>query len=82
MFYVYILLSNKDNKRYIGMTSDIHRRILEHNSGLVKSTKHRRPLEVIHFTQFENKYDALAFEKILKNKKGNINFQLLKNGMF
>ncbi len=64
------------------MTSDIHRRILEYNSGLVKSSKHLRFLEVIHFTQFENKSDALAFEKLLKNKKSNINFQLLKNDMF
>jgi putative endonuclease len=74
MFYVYILLSKKDNKRYIGMTSDIHRRISEHNSGLVKSTKHRRPLELIHYIEFENKSNALYFEKTLKSRKGKIDF--------
>jgi putative endonuclease len=76
MFYVYILLSKKDNKRYIGMTSDIQRRILEHNSGLVKSTKHRRPLELLHLEEFSNKNDALSREKQLKNKKGNLPFLL------
>ena len=74
MFYVYILLSKKDNKRYIGVTSDIQRRISEHDSGLVKSTKHRRPLELIHFEQFENKSEALLYEKKLKAKKGKIDF--------
>ena len=77
MYYVYILLSNKDNKRYIGMTSDIQRRLFEHNSGLVKSTKHRRPLELIHHFQFDNKSDALVFEKKLKSKKGKITFREL-----
>jgi len=28
------------------MTSDIQRRIFEHNSGLVKSTKNRRPFKL------------------------------------
>jgi putative endonuclease len=50
------------------MTSDVQTRISEHNSGLVKSTKHRRPLEVIYFEKFENKSDALLFEKNYKAK--------------
>ena len=63
------------------MTSDIQRRILEHNSSLVKSTRNRRPLEIIHYTKFENKSDASSFEKKLKNKKGKIDFQSLRNDM-
>ena len=74
MYYVCILLSKKDNKRYIGMTSNIERRLFEHNSGLVKSTKYRRPLELTHHFEFDNKSDALAFEKKLKSKKGKIDF--------
>ena len=60
------------------MTSDIQRRILEHNSGLVKSTKNRKPLDVVHYETFETKSEALLFEKKLKDKKGKINIQLLK----
>ena len=60
------------------MTSDILRRISEHNSGLVKSTKNRRPLEVIHYESFETKSEALSFEKKLKDRKGKIDIQLLK----
>ena len=60
------------------MTSDIKRRISEHNSGLVKSTKNRRPLELIHYESFETKSEALHFEKKLKDRKGKIDIQLLK----
>jgi len=61
------------------MTSDIQRRIFEHNSGLVKSTKNRRPFEVIHYESFETKPEASSFEKKLKDRKGKINIQLLKD---
>ncbi len=58
------------------MTSDIQRRILEHNSGFVKSTKYRRLLELLQLEEFPNKNDALSREKQLKNKKGNLPFLL------
>ena len=70
MYSVYILLSEKDNKRYIGFTHDIQQRLHEHNSGLVSSTKNRRPLKLIYSETFENKSDAMKREKEIKNKKG------------
>ena len=70
MFTVYILLSEKDNKRYIGFTDNIERRLLEHNSGKVISTKNRRPLKLIYSEEYENKSEAMKREKEIKNKKG------------
>jgi putative endonuclease len=70
MYYVYILLSQKDNKRYIGSTENLERRLYEHNSGLVKSTKNRRPLTLIYHEIFESKADALKREREIKAKKG------------
>ncbi|MCX6809686.1 MAG: GIY-YIG nuclease family protein, partial [Candidatus Berkelbacteria bacterium] len=49
MHCVYVLQSPKDHGWYIGSTSDIGRRVKDHNYGKVKSTKFRRPLELIHF---------------------------------
>jgi len=66
MFYVYVLKSLKDNKRYIGFTENLQRRLFEHNNGLVKSTKNRRPLELIYHEEFVSKKDALLREKFLK----------------
>ncbi|MBI5021890.1 MAG: GIY-YIG nuclease family protein [Ignavibacteriales bacterium] len=40
---VYVLRSLSDNKRYVGMTSNLAKRFAEHNSGKVISTKSRRP---------------------------------------
>jgi len=70
MYYTYVLISIKDNKRYFGFTENIERRLIEHNSGLVKSTKNRRPLRVIHIEEFETKEEAMRREKELKKKKG------------
>ncbi len=52
------------------MTSDIDRRILEHNDGLVKSTKNRRPLELIYSEKFEAKSEAMKREKFFKSGRG------------
>ena len=70
MYYVYILLSERDQKRYMGFTQDLERRIVEHNSGLVKSTKNRIPLKLIYFERFENKVEAMKREKFFKSGKG------------
>lgn len=70
MFTVYVLLSEKDNKRYIGFTDDMERRLTEHNLGKVKSTKSRRLLKLIYTEQYENKSDAMKREKYFKTHPG------------
>lgn len=70
MFTVYILRSDKDKKRYIGFTDNLDRRISEHNSGRVASTKNRRPLALIYSEQFEIKSDAMKREKFFKSHQG------------
>ncbi len=70
MFFVYVLLSKKDNKYYIGFTADIKQRIASHHKGSVRSTKHRRPLELIYYEAYTNKCDAENREKFLKSGSG------------
>lgn len=70
MFYTYILLSKKDGKFYIGFTSDLRKRIIEHKSGNVKSTKGSLPVKLIFYECYLCKYDALRREKYLKTSKG------------
>lgn len=69
-YYVYILQSEKDNGYYIGITSNLKKRLFFHNQGLVKSTKYRRPLKIIHTEKFKSKPEALKREKFLKRQKG------------
>jgi len=70
MFYVYILRSEKDKKRYIGFTKNLDRRLIEHNSGLVKSTKNRRPLTLIYIEEYSSKTESMNREKEIKANKG------------
>ncbi len=72
MFYTYVLKSLKDNGIYIGYTSDITRRIEEHNSGLSKSTKHRIPFKLIHLEKFKTRSEAMKQERFLKTGKGRV----------
>ncbi|ETB64006.1 TPA: excinuclease ABC subunit C [Candidatus Nomurabacteria bacterium] len=66
-YFVYILLSKKDNKLYVGCSNDVSKRIKEHNSGKVFATKNRRPFVIIHTEEFENKTDAFNRERYLKS---------------
>lgn len=68
MFYVYVLKSKKDDKCYIGSTTDLRRRFKEHNKGLVSSTKPRRPLELIYYEAYASEEDARRRESNLKLK--------------
>ena len=42
-YFNYVLKSKKDGNFYIGFTTDLENRLNEHQKGLVKSTKNRRP---------------------------------------
>ena len=70
MFYIYVLKSQKDGRFYIGYTENLDKRILEHNTGKVKSTKYRIPFEIVYFEACRNQDDALYREKYLKSTYG------------
>jgi len=70
MEYVYVLLSKADGQLYTGLTSDLRRRLAEHNSGEVASTKHRIPLNLVYYEACLSRTDAAAREKYLKTGMG------------
>ena len=76
MYYTYVLLSEKDNKLYIGYTNDLKDRIKEHSNGKVSSTENRRPLRLIYYEACLNKIDAIKREKYFKSGYGR---RFLKN---
>lgn len=69
-YYVYILLSLKDKKFYIGFTTNLRARLVEHATGRVLSTKNRRPFKLIHYEYIINMADAKAREVYLKSGAG------------
>jgi putative endonuclease len=66
MHYVYIVQSQIKNWKYIGVTEDLEKRLLLHNSGATKSTKPYRPLKLIYTEEFTSKTEALRRELFLK----------------
>ena len=66
MFYMYILKSIRAGKLYIGYTSDLQRRLIEHNSGLAKSTKPYMPYRCVYYEAYRAKQDAVTREHNLK----------------
>lgn len=71
-YYIYVLLSKKDNLFYTGYTSNLINRIKEHNSGKVISTKNRMPLILVYWEGCLNQQDATRREKYLKSGNGKI----------
>lgn len=70
MFYVYVLESLKDESLYIGSTSDLRRRLREHNSGRSRYTNQHRPYKLVCYIALELKSDTERFEGYLKSGYG------------
>jgi len=66
MYYLYILQSLKDNGFYIGISSNVARRLKDHNYGKTKSTSTRIPFILIHTETFGNRSEARQREVELK----------------
>ncbi|MFL9831974.1 GIY-YIG nuclease family protein [Flavobacterium sp. ST-87] len=66
-YYVYILKCN-DDSLYVGVTSDIERRLMEHNEGKYPEayTHSRRPVELTFYQEFTEPNQAIEFEKKVK----------------
>jgi len=66
MFYFYVLKSKKDNNLYFGSTNNLRRRLLDHNSGKVNSTRPRLPFELKYYEAYSNENDARKREASIK----------------
>ncbi len=70
MYYVYVLISLKDCKLYIGYTGDLNKRISEHFLGRSAATRNRRPLKLIYYEVYLTECEAKGREKFLKGGNG------------
>jgi len=68
MILTYLLKSTKDSSYYVGITSDINRRLDEHNSGKLKTTSSKRPWILAFIREHKDYTEARKHEKWLKKK--------------
>ena len=69
--FVYIIRSvNHPQKRYIGVTSNLEARMVEHNAGKSLHTAKFRPWRMVTYVAFSSRRQAESFEKYLKSGSG------------
>jgi predicted GIY-YIG superfamily endonuclease len=71
MHYVYLLRSKSHPKeQYIGSTTDLKKRLLDHNRGDSPHTAKFAPWDLVAYFAFQEKEKATAFERYLKTGSG------------
>lgn len=69
-FYVYVLQSTRQDNVYIGYTTNLVRRVKEHNLGLNQSTKLYKPWGLVYYEACTNRIDAKRREAYFKTSGG------------
>jgi putative endonuclease len=81
-FTVYVLRSLKDSHFYIGFTTDLERRLTEHEHGESLATAPRRPFELGYCECHGSRRDALRREGYFKTAMGKKALRLmLRDGL-
>ncbi len=71
VFYVYVLRSQKNSKRYVGYTSKVpSEKLAEHNGGATRWTRQNRPFALVYHETFSDAKAARQREIFLKSGQG------------
>ena len=70
MYYTYVLWSTEDKKFYIGYTSDLSRRLAEHQNDRGYTTSRMTAPKLVFYECFLSKEDAVRREDYFKTTKG------------
>jgi putative endonuclease len=68
-FFLYILQSQKDVRYYVGISKDIKTRLDQHNRGVGKFTRSKRPWRLMYTEEYNTRPEAARREKQIKNQK-------------
>jgi putative endonuclease len=79
-YYVYILTNKKNGTLYIGITSNLIKRIQEHKTKSVKGFTEKYSVDkLVYYEQTNDAYSALSREKALKKWNRNWKIQLIES---
>ena len=71
MHYVYLIESDAvPAHRYVGLSTDLKQRLVDHNAGKSLHTAKNRPWHLVTYIAFSNKTKAEDFEQYLKSGSG------------
>jgi len=77
MEYVVYVLEETAGKKYIGLTSDLSKRLKEHNSGKSLYTKRSNKWKIIWYSKKLSLREARVLERKMKKQKGGDGIKLL-----
>ena len=77
-YYVYILQCN-DNSLYTGITTDLQRRVFEHNNS-DKGAKYTRPVRLVYNEKYEDRSSASKRECAIKKLSRTGKLSIIRDG--
>jgi len=69
MYILYVIQSKRCLSFYIGITSNLKKRLEGHNKGLVFSTKSKKPWILVYCEGYRSREDAIERERKLKKQR-------------
>ncbi len=76
--WIYILTNRPNGTLYVGVTSDLPRRIWEHREGVVDGFTNRHALKrLVYFERHDDIRDAIQREKLMKHWSRSWKVQLI-----
>lgn len=79
MYTVYALRSKIKNWIYVGFTNSLERRVKQHNSGQVRSSKAFKPFDLLFVEKCKTRGEARKLEKYYKHGQGKDKLKSLIN---
>lgn len=78
--YVYILASKKNGTLYVGITSDLIKRVYQHKNGMISGfNKKYKVNKLMYFEQYEDISEAIKREKQLKGWRRDWKLKLIED---
>jgi putative endonuclease len=71
-YFIYVLRSELTGASYIGHTSDLEKRLIEHNSNKSLSTRGKKPWRFVYKEEFSTRSEAVLRERYFKSIKGRL----------
>ena len=78
-YFVYVLKSEITGSSYVGHTSNLEKRLVEHNNGKNLSTRGKRPWRLVHKEEYTTRSEAVSRERYFKSVGGR--FELKARGI-
>ena len=71
-YFIYVLKSELTGSSYVGHTSDLEKRLIEHNNNKSLSTRGKTPWRLVYKEEYTTRSKAASREKYFKSIKGRL----------